>query len=203
MDTPSILGLIGTSIDLIRATPQLGRLIRARQSFGVSVDTSGTSCIVSLGWTVYGIITGQPYVTFASGIMASFFFIISLVALRLGRSAREFRITPLWFIVLLVSGLTFGRNGLGAVLSVSVLASNIPQIQVAYNEKNLSTLSLETWLLSLSGGLAWGLYAILRQDFSIIASAFFQTTTSAIIIALKLFKSEKDDHPGQELAADQ
>ncbi len=157
MDAPSTLGLIGTLIDLIRATPQLGRLIRARESFGVSVDTSGTSCIVSLGWTIYGIITGQPYVAFASGVIASFFFIITLVALRLGRSAREFRITPLWFIVLLVSGLFFGKNGLGAVLSISVLASNIPQIRVAYNEKNLSALSMGTWLLSLSGGLVWGL----------------------------------------------
>ncbi len=202
MDAPSILGLIGILIDLIRATPQLGRLIRARESFGVSVDTSGTSCVVSLGWTTYGIVTDQPYVALASGVMAVFFFIITLVALRLGRSVREFRITPLWFIVLLVSGLLFGKNGLGAVLSVSVLASNIPQIRVAYNEKNLSTLSLETWLLSLSGGLVWGLYAILRQDFSIIASAFFQIITSAIIIALKIFKSPKDDSLGQELATD-
>lgn len=202
MDAPSILGLIGTLIDLIRAAPQLGRLIRARESFGVSVDTSGTSCVVSLGWTTYGIITNQPYVAIASGVIASFFFIITLVALRLGRSVREFRITPLWFIVLLVSVLSFGKNGLGALLSVSVLASNIPQIRVAYNEKNLSALSLETWLLSLSGGLVWGLYAILKQDFSIIASAFFQVATSAIIIALKIFKSTKDDTLGQELATD-
>ena len=202
MDTPSILGLVGTLIDLIRATPQLGRLIRARKSFGVSVDTSGTSCVVSLGWTVYGLITQQPYVAFASGVMASFFFIITLVALRLGRSMREFRITPLWFIVLLVSGLLFGKNGLGIVLSISVLASNIPQIRVAYNEKDLSALSLETWLLSLFGGLVWGLYAILKQDISIIASAFFQVTTSAIIITLKLFKSTKDDTLGQEVVTD-
>lgn len=202
MDAPSILGLIGTLIDLIRAAPQLGRLIRARESFGVSVDTSGTSCVVSLGWTTYGIITNQPYVAIASGVIASFFFIITLVALRLGRSVREFGITPLWFIVLLVSVLSFGKNGLGALLSVSVLASNIPQIRVAYNEKNLSALSLETWLLSLSGGLVWGLYAILKQDFSIIASAFFQVATSAIIIALKIFKSTKDDTLGQELATD-
>ncbi len=202
MDTPSLLGLVGTLIDLIRATPQLGRLIRARKSFGVSVDTSGTSCVVSLGWTVYGLITQQPYVAFASGVMASFFFIITLVALRLGRSMREFRITPLWFIVLLVSGLLFGKNSLGIVLSVSVLASNIPQIRVAYNEKDLSALSLETWLLSLFGGLVWGLYAILKQDISIIASAFFQVTTSAIIITLKLFKSTKDDTLGQEVVTD-
>lgn len=200
MDTPSILGLIGTLLDLIRAAPQLGRLIRARKSFGVSVDTSGTSCVVSLGWTVYGVVTNQPFVTLASGVMASFFFIITVVALRLGRSVSEFRIAPLWLIILLAAGLSFGTNGLGAVLSVSVLASNIPQIRVAYNEKNLSTLSLETWLLSLSGGLVWGFYGILGMDFSIIASAFFQVTTSIMIIILKIIKSAKGDNVEQDLA---
>lgn len=200
MDTPSILGLIGTLLDLIRAAPQLGRLIRARKSFGVSVDTSGTSCVVSLGWTVYGVLTNQPFVTLASGVMASFFFIITVVALRLGRSVSEFRIAPLWLIILLAAGLSFGTNGLGAVLSVSVLASNIPQIRVAYNEKNLSTLSLETWLLSLSGGLVWGFYGILGIDFSIIASAFFQVTTSIMIIILKIIKSAKGDNVEQDLA---
>ena len=200
MDAPSILGLIGTLLDLIRAAPQLGRLIRARKSFGVSVDTSGTSCVVSLGWTVYGVVTNQPFVTLASGVMASFFFIITVVALRLGRSVSEFRIAPLWLIILLTAGLSFGTNGLGAVLSVSVLASNIPQIRVAYNEKNLSTLSLETWLLSLSGGLVWGFYGILGIDFSIIASAFFQVTTSIMIIILKIIKSAKGDNVEQDPA---
>ncbi len=194
MDTPSILGLIGTLLDLIRAAPQLGRLIRARKSFGVSVDTSGTSCVVSLGWTVYGVVTNQPFVTLASGVMASFFFIITVVALRLGRSVSEFRIAPLWLIILLAAGLSFGTNGLGAVLSVSVLASNIPQIRVAYNEKNLSTLSLETWLLSLTGGVVWGFYGILGIDFSIIASAFFQVTTSIMIIILKIIKSARTNN---------
>ena len=200
MDTPSILGLIGTLLDLIRAAPQLGRLIRARKSFGVSVDTSGTSCVVSLGWTVYGVVTNQPFVTLASGVMASFFFIITVVALRLGRSVSEFRIAPLWLIILLAAGLSFGTNGLGAVLSVSVLASNIPQIRVAYNEKNLSTLSLETWLLSLTGGVVWGFYGILGIDFSIIASAFFQVTTSIMIIILKIIKSAKGDKLEQDPA---
>jgi len=41
----------------------------------------------------------QPYVAIASGVIASFFFIIILVALRI---MREFRIALLWFIVLLV-----------------------------------------------------------------------------------------------------
>jgi uncharacterized protein with PQ loop repeat len=202
MDFPSILGLTGTLIDLVRATPQLAHLLKARKSFGVSVDTSGTSCMVSLGWTTYGIITDQPYVTLASGIMASFFFVITLVALRFGRSAREFRIAPIWFVVLFAATIFSGKVGLGLMLSISALISNVPQIRVAYKEENLSGLSLGTWLLTLSGGLVWGLYAILQQDLTIIASAFFQSVTSGIIIALKLFKPTVVTTPNQELITD-
>ena len=202
MDTPSILGLIGTVIDLVRATPQLAHLLRERKSFGVSVDTAGTSCIVSLGWTTYGIITHQPFVALASGIIASSFFIITLIALRLGRNIREFRVAPIWLVTLVASGIFFGKAGLGFVLSVGALISNVPQIRVAYKEENLSGLSLGTWLLTLSAGLVWGLYAILQHDLTIIAASFFQSVTSGIIIALKLFKPAIDSMPVQEIVGD-
>lgn len=202
MDFPSVLGLIGTAVDLFRATPQLIRLVRARRSFGVSVDTAGTSCVVSLGWTTYGIITGQIFVTLASGIMASFFFIITLIALRFGRSVREFRVTPIWFAILSVSVVLFGKTGLGLMLSISALISNVPQIRVAYNEENLSGLSLGTWLLTLAGGLVWGWYAILQKDLTIITSAFFQSVTSGIIIAIKLFKQPAEAMPEREILPD-
>jgi len=202
MDFHSVLGLIGTVIDLTRATPQLMRLFRARTSFGVSVDTAGTSCVVSLGWTTYGIITNQIFVMLASGIMAMFFLIITMVALRFGRSVREFRIAPLWLTVLAVSVLLFGKTGLGLMLSISALISNVPQIRVAYREENLSGLSLGTWMLTLAGGLVWGWYAILLTDLTIITSAFFQSVTSGIIIAIKLFKQTTNAVPEREIIPD-
>ena len=202
MDFPSVLGLIGILIDLTRATPQLMRLFRARTSFGVSVDTAGTSCAVSLGWTTYGIITNQIFVILASGIMASFFLIITLVALRFGRSVREFRIAPLWLTVLSISVLFFGKTGLGLMLSISALISNVPQIRVAYKEENLSGLSLGTWVLTLAGGLVWGWYAILLTDLTIITSAFFQSVTSGIIIAIKSFKQTTNSVPEREIIPD-
>lgn len=192
MNFISTLGLTGTVIDLLRAAPQLVRLLRERKSFGVSVDTSGTSCVVSLGWTTYGIITHQIFVAIASGAIASLFFIITMAALRLGRSAREFRVTPLWLLVLLSAVIFFGKNGLGLMLSISALISNVPQIRVAYKEENLSGLSLGTWLLTLSGGLVWFVYGFLNSDLTIMVSTFFQSVTSAIIIGLKIFKQRTE-----------
>ncbi|MFN8433152.1 MAG: SemiSWEET family transporter [Anaerolineales bacterium] len=202
MNFISTLGFTGTIIDLLRAAPQLVRLLRERKSFGVSVDTSGTSCVVSLGWTTYGIITNQIFVALASGAIASFFFIITVAALRLGRSAREFRVTPLWFIVLFSAVVFFGKTGLGLMLSVSALISNVPQIRVAYKEENLSGLSLGTWLLTLSGGLVWLVYGILQNDLTIIVSTIFQSVTSAIIIGLKLFKQRTENAASTRLISD-
>ncbi|MBN8579720.1 MAG: hypothetical protein J0L96_03530 [Anaerolineae bacterium] len=183
MNIPSILGFVGTIIGLVRAVPQLVRLLRARGAFGVSVDTAATSSIVSLGWAVYGLLTGQTYVVLATGSSGLIFAVITVMALRYGRSLREFRVAPLWLVVLLVTGFVFGTNVLGIVLALSALVSNIPQILVAYREDNLKGLSLGTWLLSLSDGLVWGTYALLQQDVSIIASGAFQSITSGLIVA--------------------
>ncbi len=183
MNIPSVLGFVGTIIGLVRAVPQLVRLLSARGAFGVSVDTAATSSIVSLGWAVYGLLTSQTYVVLATGSSGLIFAVITVMALRYGRSVREFRVAPLWLVVLLVTGFVFGTNVLGIVLALSALVSNIPQILVAYREDNLNGLSLGTWLLSLSDGLVWGTYALLQQDVSIIASGAFQSVTSALIVA--------------------
>jgi uncharacterized protein with PQ loop repeat len=195
MNLPSILGFIGTILGLVRAVPQLVRLLRARQAFGVSVDTTATSCMVSFGWAVYGWLTGQIFVTLATGSSGVIFAIVTLLALRFGRSLREFKITPVWCAVLLLSGVVFGKSGLGVALSVSTLVSNLPQVWVAYREGNLASLSLGTWLLSLSDGLVWGSYALLQGDISILAYGIFQVSTSGLIVALKLARQAKRKAP--------
>jgi len=186
LNISSILGTIGTILGLVRAVPQLVRLVRAREAFGVSVDTTGTSAIVSVAWVVYAILTGQPYVCFATAPTAVTFAISTFAALRFGRSVREFKITPIWCAVLLLAGLLGGVAGLGLVLSISVLISNLPQLWVAYHEGNLEDLSLGTWLLCTCDGLVWASYALLMHDTSILFYGIFQFATSASIATLKL-----------------
>jgi uncharacterized protein with PQ loop repeat len=100
MNITVILGLAGTVIGLVRALPQLLRLLRSRQALGVSVDTALTSAIVSSGWAIYGFLTQQPYVALATGSSAAVFFVITVSALRFGRRIKEFRIAPVWFFAL-------------------------------------------------------------------------------------------------------
>jgi len=120
LNIPSVLGIVGTLLGLVRAVPQLIRLLRAREAFGVSVDTTATSTIVSIAWVVYAILTNQPYVCLSTAPTAVIFGISTFVALRFGRLVREFKIAPVWGAVLLLAGLLGGVAGLGLVLSISV-----------------------------------------------------------------------------------
>ncbi len=190
----SLLGIAGTIIGIIRAVPQLVRLLRARQAYGVSLDSAATSSVVSFGWATYGWLTGQIFVTLATGSSGFIFALIALFAMRFGRSVKELKVAPFWAVVLVLAGVLFGKTGLAIMLPVSVLAANIPQLWVAYREGNLTDLSLGTWALSISDGLVWGIYSILQRDFSIMVFAAFQLTTSGLIVLLKVLHNAKLRH---------
>jgi len=174
--------------------PQLARLLRARQAYGVSLDSAATSSVVSFGWAAYGLLTGQIFVSLATGSSGFIFALIALFAVRFGRSIKEIKVAPFWAVVLVGSGVLFGKQGLGIMLPVSVLAANIPQLWVAYREGNLTDLSLGAWALSISDGLVWGIYSLIQQDFSIMVFALFQLTTSGLIVLLKLLHGAKLRH---------
>ncbi len=192
MNFASFLGSVGTVVGLIRAVPQLLRLLRAREAYGVSLDSAATSSIVSFGWAAYGIMTDQLYVSLATGSSGLIFAIITFFAMRFGRSSKEFKVAPFWFVVLLLAGAFAGKSGLGIMLPISVLAANIPQFWVAYKEGNLTDLSLGTWALSITDGLIWGIYSIIQRDFSIMVFGFFQLLTSGLIVILKLIHLAKE-----------
>jgi len=191
MNIASTLGSLGTVIGLIRAVPQLVRLLRVQEAHGVSLDTAATSSVVSFGWAAYGIMTGQPYVSFATGSSGLIFALVTFFAMRFGRSVKEFKVAPIWFVILFLAGAFLGKNGLGIVLPISVLAANVPQLWVAYKEGNLSDLSLGTWSLSITDGLVWGIYSLIQHDTPIMIFAIFQLITSGLIVALKLMHIAK------------
>jgi hypothetical protein len=55
----------------------------------------------------------------------------------------------------------------------------------------LTDLSLETWVLSLSDGLVWGVYSLIEHDYSIMIFALFQLITSGAVIFLKVLNNRK------------
>ena len=110
MNITSIIGTIGMMLGLVRAMPQLMRLLRAKEAFGVSVDTAATSAIVSFGWVAYGVLTGQFFFSLSSGLTGLTFALITIFALRFGRRIKEFKLAPIWLGVLVLAGVAAGKN---------------------------------------------------------------------------------------------
>lgn len=176
-----MLGALGTLVGLVRAVPQLLRLIRERDAHGVSLDTAATSSLVSFGWATYGVMTDQPAVTLATGASGIVFAAVAMLAKALGRRAKELRAAPVWLLVLAIAA-GRGSSGLGLVLPVSVLVANVPQIVAAYRERDLTGLSPATWLLSTADGAVWLAYSLFADDTSILVFGILQVTTSSSIV---------------------
>lgn len=188
MTFAALFVVVGTAIGLVRALPQLLRLLRARDAHGVSVDTAATSSVVSFAWATYGLLTGQGAVASASGASAISFALVTVAALHFGRSPRELRAAPAWLAVLAAAGALGGARGLGVLLPVSVLVANVPQLLVAWRERDLSALSLGTWLLSVLEAVVWGTYGLLTGDRAILTYGTLHLLTSGGIVALRLAK---------------
>lgn len=186
MSLTAVFGAAGTIIGLVRALPQLIRLLRTRDVHGVSLDTAATSSIVSFGWVTYGVLTSQLAVVLATGASGLVFALIALRAISLGRSTGELRAAPVWFVVLVAAALLGPANALGVLLPLSVLIANVPQLVVAYRESDLRGLSPVTWLLSMSDGAVWTAYALVTDDRAILLFGVLQLTTSAAIVVRRL-----------------
>ena len=65
-----LLGIAGTVIGIIRR-PAACPAAAGATGPGVSLDSAATSSVVSFGWATYGLLTGQLYVTLATGSSAS------------------------------------------------------------------------------------------------------------------------------------
>ncbi|HWL65951.1 MAG TPA: PQ-loop domain-containing transporter [Actinomycetota bacterium] len=180
------LGAVGTVIGLVRALPQLIRLLRTKDAHGVSLDSAATSSIVSFAWMAYGLLSDQFAVVLATGLSATVFAVITLVALRFGRHVRELRAAPYCLAIVLIVPLAAGGGGLGTILAVSALVANVPQVVVAYRERDLTGLSPSTWALSASDGAVWLTYGIVTGDIPIMVNNFFQFSTSSAIVVRRL-----------------
>lgn len=191
MQTTALLGAIGTVLGLVRAVPQLFRLIRSRDPHGVSLDTAATSSVISFGWTAYGLFTVQLPVATATFSSAVVFAAIASVALRLGRSLGEIKTAPWWYFVLLGALVARGADGLGVVLAFSVLVGNGPQIVTAFKEKDLRGLSPATWAFSMADGAVWLVYALVAGDPAILAYGILQLVTSSVITARRFVWARK------------
>ena len=178
----AVLGALGAGLGLVRAVPQLLRLVNTHDARGVSLDTLVTSAVVSSGWAAYGLLTHQPIVSAATGASACVLLVAAWAGLAHGLSLRDLRVAPVWAGGLVLVTLGAGAKGLGLCLPVSVLAGNLPQLVSLWRQPSAPGLSRGTWRLFCADGVIWTLYAAVSGDVPIAVYGVLQMLSSGAIV---------------------
>lgn len=176
-----IAATIGTVTFLV---PQTVKLIRTRDTEGVSATWPAMGFVVNLGWFVYMIAqelwvaTLAPFVTFLS-------YLVVLWALR--RAGRELTAgawrAGAWGGMLGLVGVIGGWEPLGVALGVSIGVQLSPSVWSAYRSPDPSGVSPMTWWIGLAEALLWGYYGLFNRDAGIVTFGVVASVAALLMLA--------------------
>ena len=81
-------------------------------------------------------------------------------------------------------------NTIGILAALFTTVANIPQTYTIIRDKSTEHASVTTYFILLTGTLLWRWYGIMKEDWPLILTNVFTSTTSIIIIILN-FSSKK------------
>ncbi len=152
--SPDVLGWIASAVFLSRLVPQPARLLRTGVADGVSPMAALNAVVTDLGWLVYGLVVGLVPV-WAVAVVSLFpgFLMVTLLAKR--TTGSDVLGAALW----LGASLAAWRFGaLGALLGISVMVNNGPQVWVSLKESDLAGIAPGAWLIAIADASLWGAY---------------------------------------------
>jgi uncharacterized protein with PQ loop repeat len=180
-----IVGWIAAVLAAIYILPQAIRVIRTKNTKGVSDLTATLLISFSVLWAVYGFSIGS-----APTVLASAFAIIQEVALLIllfiHRSVKTTSV--LAGVTIIAVGVLFTAFEymwlLGLFISVSTMVSYIPQVVTTLRHPDITGISPWFLVVSMLNGASWLAYGILLADIPVIvwgasATALFVLNTVA------------------------
>jgi uncharacterized protein with PQ loop repeat len=175
-----VAATIGTVTFLL---PQIIKLIRTRDSAGVSTTWAVLGFVTNVGWFTYminqelwaGLIA--PFATFIS-------YAITIWALnRTGRDLRRGALLGLvWTMVLVGFAWALGWSALGVVLGLSYGVMLMPSVWTASKTIDPSGISPGTWWIGLAEAILWGYYGWFHADAGIVTFFVIGVIGSTLIL---------------------
>ncbi|MDX1469816.1 MAG: PQ-loop domain-containing transporter [Acidimicrobiia bacterium] len=175
-----IAATIGTVTFLI---PQIVKLIRTKDSAGVSTTWPALGFVTNIGWFVYVISQSlwaamvAPFVTFLS---------YGMTLWALARTGRGLRVSAVrgvaWAVLLVSTAAALGWEALGVVLGLSYGVMLAPSVWTAYRTVDPSGISPGTWWIGTAEAVLWGYYGVFHADAGIITFGIVGLLGSSLML---------------------
>ncbi len=175
-----VLATISTAAFLL---PQIVKLVRTRNTAGVSTTWPALGFVINVGWFSY-MISQQLWVSIAPPFISLVAYGVTLWALR--RAGRD--IAPSYFrgmaaaVVLVAIAFVGGWTVLGIALGLSYGVMVAPSVWTAYRTADPSGIAPLTWWIGAVEALLWGSFGWYHSDRGIITFMVVGVTASTLML---------------------
>jgi uncharacterized protein with PQ loop repeat len=158
-----IMGWLGATIFVARQVPQALRLLRTRESAGVSKLGAVNAISNTSGWVIYGLGVDE-LVLWVPCLFAIPFEIVVLALIKERMSGRERLIAIAWAAAIGLAWPIAGQAALATVMGLGIVAGTAPHVLAAFRSSSLAGVEPRTWRIAIADGLLWGGYGVSVAD---------------------------------------
>lgn len=197
---PLLLDLVGAAALAVTAStvvPQTVRLLRTRDSAGVSPTWTALGAVSAAFWTAY-LVQGRLWWPAVADAAAGLSYVLALTVLhRQGvRVRRSLVVGAAWGAAFLGAGAIGGWPAVGALLGVAFAVQVTPSLWTAYRTEQPTGAALATWRLVVAEGVLWGLYGLGVADHAVVAFGVI-----AVLAGTAMVLRIRSTHRGREPVA--
>jgi MtN3 and saliva related transmembrane protein len=190
VDAAEVIGWLGGALVISRLVPQAVRLLRTRQTAGIS--RVGALCWVGndLGWLAYGLRADLAPLWAPSAVLLV---LDSLIVVLLARSIRPREaLTGLGWVGAVVVAVGAGQEVLAVALVAGSATGTLPHGWHALRARDLSGIAPAAWALALADGALWGIYGFARGDAAVTWYAALTLGTAVVVLwRLRVTRSDR------------
>lgn len=180
----ALTGAAAVTSSLLFVWPQVVRLVRTRDTQGISVTSALWAMAGFSLWSAYGLRRSLPAIWIANGQALVGFAVILVLCSRWGAPIRR-----LWLLAAIEATVLvlFAATMPAAVVGVAAITigatSFVPQAVVAWRADDVTGVSVATYVLLAVSGSLWMLYGVLRRDPLVVAPNLLIVPTAVLVAA--------------------
>lgn len=198
---PSLLGVLAASLTVVRALPQVARLLRTRDGrAGVSFEASVVYTLLYLPWILHGLTTSQASVLVANAGGALAYTAVAVLVVRYGQQPVGLARIGIWVAVITAGYLVGGVPGATLATYLGPLAYGYPQIRDAVTSPTVDSLSPASLALAAVEVSTWAAYALLVGDQ--LLGGYMAIALAVQLATLGVWAVRRDPHAARDALGD-